>query len=591
MGFNARYWEIGNELGGLWEPGTLLPFDKGRLTPEMYTKRYNDIAKAMREVDPTIKIGGGAFAEEMLRDCGDNVSFVHIHAYPGSNTMTPEQLLAEIPEGIARDVGQVRGWIHKYQPQREKEIEIGYTEWNLGFSLSQSDLFSGLWSSVFLGEMARNGVAFANQWDCFTHYPPSGNGFALILDENGKHTRKAEYYALWLWNHYMGYRLLQATSSSKLIYTYASRSDDAVYVMLVNGDQDREAHVNVQLSGFTPAQTGELVTMTSREYFWNGDIKRPQWSNGPRSEALKTGQTFTATIAPFSVTYLRIPSQGTPAAAAGPSVAQKAPEAKPELRLLLPGEVYVGDQIQGYVMAVQAGTDQPCPDVLSPADLSASGKAKFDRSHARLAESLGRFVVQPETAGEMTITADSGGVKVSKVMAVKPSVPRPVIFWDFTTPKATDKDVFHSDFVLSEDLTRRANRAVVRVDLPAGGAVTSEKTRQLLQVQRLPGPDKLKRENIRGVVFEVMTSSDFACDDPDARIEVAMQSPADWWMVLGSVKLKDLKEWKSVQVDVTQEKHIKAMPSAGNVWFLLTNAKDKPAKGLVYFDHIGFMVR
>src|SRR4029453_7757212 len=52
MGYNARYWEIGNELGGLWEPGTLLPFDKGRLPPEMYTKRYNDIAKAMREVDP-----------------------------------------------------------------------------------------------------------------------------------------------------------------------------------------------------------------------------------------------------------------------------------------------------------------------------------------------------------------------------------------------------------------------------------------------------------------------------------------------------------------------------------------------------------
>ena len=70
MGYNVRYWEIGNELGGSWEAGTELPFGKGRLTGEMYTKRYNDMASAMRQVDPTIKIGSCPFVEEALRDCG-----------------------------------------------------------------------------------------------------------------------------------------------------------------------------------------------------------------------------------------------------------------------------------------------------------------------------------------------------------------------------------------------------------------------------------------------------------------------------------------------------------------------------------------
>ena len=66
MGYNARYWEIGNELGGGWEPGTFLPFDKGRLTAEMYTRRYNDIANAMREVERTPHV---SFTDSMAAAC------------------------------------------------------------------------------------------------------------------------------------------------------------------------------------------------------------------------------------------------------------------------------------------------------------------------------------------------------------------------------------------------------------------------------------------------------------------------------------------------------------------------------------------
>ena len=196
--------------------------------------------------------------------------------------------------------------------------------------------------------------------------------------------------------------------------------------------------------------------------------------------------------------------------------------------------------------------------------------------------------MQPKTPGELTITAQSGDLTTVHTMAVKPSVPRPVIFWDFTDPRVTDKGTFSSSFTLSEDLTQRANRAVARIDLPGDDAVVPE-GQEILKVFSLPGADRLNKSNIRGVIFDLMTSPDFACDDPDASIMVVMQSPANWWMHLGDVPLRDAKQWKTHQLDVKVQDHIKAMPTAGNIIFILNAGK--PAKGSIYLDRIGLLVR
>jgi hypothetical protein len=583
MGYNVRYWEIGNELGGSWEPGTELPFGKGQLTAEMYTKRFNAMASAMRQVDPTIKIGGGAFAEEMIRDCGENVDFVSLHTYPGSTTLSEAQMFADISKLVARETAPVKKWIRQYQPHRERQVELAYTEWNLAGGVDNSKMFSGLWSSIFLGELARNGVAIANQWDCFSD---------LFFGPDDAYARKSEYYALWLWDNYMGDRLIPAASSSQTVYTYASRSEDAVCVMLVNTDHERDAKVNVQLSGFTPAAAGELAALTSREYYLNPVTRRPQWSTGPRIEQIKTGNAFSVTLAPFSLAYVRVPDRGKPGLSpmAQKSLGAQAPaQGAPELRFVLPAEMYAGDQIRGELIALSGGSQLPYRGTLAPATLTAIDNVTFDRSQVRLAESVGHFSMKPSAPGELTLTAQSGDAKATHKITVKPSVPRPVVFWDFSTPPVTDKEIFSSDFKLVEDLTQRPNRAVARVDLPAGGVVAADRAREILKVCRLPEADKLDKSNIRGVVFDFMTSPDFACDDPNASVMVVMQSPANWWMHLGSVPLRDARLWKTHQLDVKLEDPIKAMPSALNIIFILNASK--PARGSIYFDRVGFMVR
>jgi hypothetical protein len=167
-------------------------------------------------------------------------------------------------------------------------------------------------------------------------------------------------------------------------------------------------------------------------------------------------------------------------------------------------------------------------------------------------------------------------------------VPRPIVFWDFTNPLLTNRDFFVSDFDLKEDLTQRANRAVARVDLAVKSAV-GDNGNALLKVCQLPEDAKLNKTHIRGVIVDVKTSADFACDDPNANITVVMQSPANWWMNLGTIPLKDAGEWKTHQLDVKNDEYYKAMPSAMNVIFVLQSSN--PARGSIYFDHIGFMVR
>jgi hypothetical protein len=63
----------------------------------------------------------------------------------------------------------------------------------------------------------------------------------------------------------------------------------------------------------------------------------------------------------------------------------------------------------------------------------------------------------------------------------------------------------------------------------------------------------------------------------------------NWWMPLGSVKLSECGEWKTVTFLTDNPAFVKAMPEAFNLWFIL-RAK-MPVHGSILLDRAGFMVR
>lgn len=590
-GYDSAYWHVGNELGGSWEPGTFLP-DGSTITADIFVERFNAIADAVHEIDPKAKLGAFAFAEDTLRASGDRVAFVSIHTYPGSTTMTFQENLARVPQQVTREVEQVRGWIEQYQPERKDQIEIGYTEWNLSGGLNSSDLFSGLWTSMMLGEFARQGVNFATKWDTFTHVRGMEHGHGLIWTDGKKYTRKAGYYALQLWNHYSGKEVLSpAVQSAEPLYSYASRDKDAVFIMIVNPSDNRQAEVEINLSGFDAAARGEIAALSNREYFWNAHTHLPEWSAAPRIRSIDTGSKFTVPVAPFSVAYVRVPAKGAPAESKFMLAREPAPAAenKPSLRFILPPEIYVGDRMVGYVAARDAASGEPLAKELSPAELSATGAIKLDRNTVRLAENLGRFEFIVGSTDPVELTAAVDGVKATTKIQAKSSEPRPMLIWDFQKESPAGNKMFDSRYKLTADLNQRPNKEVARIDIkPEDFPDGDTEHKVLFRINRLPEKDELNRANIRGVFFDIRTL-DLQTEDPNASLSVVMQSPADYWMILGSVPLAGNTDWKRHEVTFTRQSYIDAIGSSSNIWFVLNTSK--PISGTILLDRIGLMVR
>jgi hypothetical protein len=589
--YASAYWHVGNELGGSWEPGTFLP-DGSTITPEIFVSRFNAIADAVHAVDPKAKLGAFAFAEDTLKHSGDRVAFASIHTYPGTTTLTFQQNLARVPQTVANEVNQVKGWIEKYQPARKDEIEIGYTEWNLSGGLNSSDLYSGLWTSMMLGEFARNDVDFATKWDTYTHVRGMEHGHGLIWTDGRKFTRKAAYYALQLWNHYSGDKVLQpVVTGEDTVYSYASRDSDAVYIMLVNPSNDRVAQVQLELPGYLAGARGEQVSLTAREYHWNYRTFVPEWSQAPRVRAIDTGDTFSVTVAPFSVSYVRVPTVGAPDESrfmqAQPAVAEE--KTAPRLRFMLPPEVFVGDRIAGYLHAEDSATGQPYAGTLPDAALSAEGNITFDRSAVRLAETLGRFEFIAGSTDPVTLRATVNGVETTARIEPKSSEPRPMLIWDFQSQSPSDQKLFSSRYKLTADLNQRPNKEVARIDLAPGSIIPGDKEHQtLFRINGLPERDTLNRANIRGVFLDIKTLG-LVAEDPNASISVVMQSPANWWMVFGTVPLAGNQDWKRHQVTFTRQDYVDAIASGYTIWFVLNTSK--PVTGTILLDRIGLMVR
>lgn len=375
---------------------------------------------------------------------------------------------------------------------------------------------------------------------------------------------------------------------------YATRSDGGLSVMVINQSADHPLELDVNIRGFEPGKTGREVRFTPREFFWlDREPGKPDWqknpsgiwNTGPTVRSFKPGKKFNASVPPSSIIVYVIPDAGRE-----PDLPETPkPEARtPNLALWIPPDLYAGDDVEVWAYARNGDEDAPYPGTLQPGRITITGPARADRKTVDLSQAAGRFTIKGSKPGSATIEVRSGKAKAIQAVSFKPSVPKPRIFWEFEEPAKPEYVRSHWTWALDPGI--RPNQQVAAIAL-AGETPDSDKLRELLVISEFPKEDVLDRGNIRGVLFDIRLSSDFQATDPEAFVEVVMQSTMNWWMKLGRVKLSDLTrgDWKSETLLTDDPGLVKAMPKAFNVLFTISSKA--PVRGSIYLDRVGLMVR
>lgn len=158
---NIKYWELGNEI---WAWGDSYIDNKA------YARQIKDFSRAMKAVDPNIKIGASlllGFSDwdvEVIKQAAPYFDFVSFHYYPYyiQSGISDSHILASpyaFGYNYKNNYGQGKGiaentydTIKKYAPGNESRIELAVTEFNTGDANQGTDLIYGLATADLLGQ-------------------------------------------------------------------------------------------------------------------------------------------------------------------------------------------------------------------------------------------------------------------------------------------------------------------------------------------------------------------------------------------------------------------------------------------------------
>lgn len=136
--YNVKYWGLGNEIDGPWQ--------LGHKNADDYVKFALEAAKAMRRVDPSIKLiasGSSNFRagwdwvgwnRRVLDGLRGEIDYISLHTYIGNRQNDFEQFLAA-SQDIDNRIRIVEGQIKAAQATQPnpRPIYIAYDEWNVWY--------------------------------------------------------------------------------------------------------------------------------------------------------------------------------------------------------------------------------------------------------------------------------------------------------------------------------------------------------------------------------------------------------------------------------------------------------------------------
>lgn len=292
-GYNAKYWEIGNEIYGNGYYGADWEADNhASKSPATYAANVLQYASAMKAVDPSIKIGAvvtlpgnwpdsvvaagdsGDWNKIVLSAAGSAIDFVIVHWYPSATDAA--SMLSE-PAQVAGELAQLRQEIDQYAGPNGPHIAIAMTETNGG--VDEDTQPDALFAADTYMTALENGVFTVDWWD--THNGPSAiatapdgatdYGDSGVLSsgtcvgttcEPALNTPFPAYYSLAMLSKLglPGDTMVRAGTDQQLVAAHAVRNANGdLSVMLVNKDPVNSYQVSLHYAGFTPTTATPTV--------------------------------------------------------------------------------------------------------------------------------------------------------------------------------------------------------------------------------------------------------------------------------------------------------------------------------------------
>ena len=292
----VQYWFVGNEP------------DLAGISAATYSTNFNQDYDAMKAIDPTIKIGGGAtawydapFLQTFLQQSGSRVDFVDFHGYAQEGNVPGNYTTLFRKAGYGNSIYNLRSLIQKIIPARASQISIEVGEWELNWGGAEQNNtnFHAVWAASVLGHILSSGG-----WSLF--YADKGNAiygsqhtftdaYGHVVNISVDDTNPA-YHGIGMFTgeglfRGFGDTIVNASTTLPNIEVYAS--DNPKNIVVINKDPSIAQAATVSLNGVTSG-TVDVWRKDESVLFPNPPIKLG-------TLPLQNG-TFTYQLTPFSVT-------------------------------------------------------------------------------------------------------------------------------------------------------------------------------------------------------------------------------------------------------------------------------------------------
>ncbi|MFI2201800.1 cellulose-binding protein [Streptomyces sp. NPDC020192] len=326
-GYGVKYWEIGNEVSGNGYYGSKWEVDNhADKSPREYAKNLLAYAKAMKAVDPKVKIGAvlntpGSWPDgvkasgddadwnhTVLSIAAKSVDFVIVHWYPGGSSTAN---LLNSPARIAGTASAVRSLINTYAGPHAASVKIAITETSSADSVAQTSQAAALFAPDTYMNWLEQGAVSVDWWDLHNGMgkPTTVNGETDYQDggvlsvgscsggtcEPARETPFSTYWGIRSLTSLAqpGDTMVKASSANPSVAVHAVRSSNGgLNLMLINKNPQNAAQVSLSYRGYTPAP---------------GTVRTVSYTKGGTALTTATRGTAAAqTLPPYSITTLQL---------------------------------------------------------------------------------------------------------------------------------------------------------------------------------------------------------------------------------------------------------------------------------------------